>query len=246
MRPNRHIPSSGEPAIMKPLLILAAALSATSALAQTLAPGCGSRSVAAAPDRRGGAPPPARAARAPRDHRSGAARSRAAASCRPAGEAVRFMVREIRFTESAILPAEKLAELARLPTPARELALAELRDLTTRIDEAYRERRVVTARAVIPAAGRLRRHRRTSAWWKAAWAGSRSKSNASTDTDFITRRIGLVPRRAGRPAGAGTGPAPLQPHPGRAAARRPGGRTAFRHLGPEDPGRGASRATACA
>ena len=58
------------------------------------------------------------------------------------------MVREIRFTESAILLADKLAELAR-PYTGRELALAELRELTTRIDEAYRERRVVTARAVI-------------------------------------------------------------------------------------------------
>lgn len=192
MRPNRHIPSSGEPAIMKPLLILAAALSATSALAQTLPPAVDpgalqqrrideeerrrqleqlERREITDPVRREAAPPPPAA--------------------RPAGEAVRFMVREIRFTESAILPAEKLAELAR-PYTGRELALAELRDLTTRIDEAYRERRVVTARAVIPpqdvsdgivdirlVEGRV--------------GGIAVEGNASTDTDFITRRIGLVP-----------------------------------------------------
>ncbi len=117
-------------------------------------------------------------------------------AARPAGEAVRFMVREIRFTESAILPAEKLAELAR-PYTGRELALAELRDLTTRIDEAYRERRVVTARAVIPpqdvsdgivdirlVEGRV--------------GGIAVEGNASTDTDFITPDACRPrPRRAG-------------------------------------------------
>lgn len=179
------------PATMKPVLILAAALSAAPALAQTLPPGADPGAVQQRriedeerrrrlerlerreitdPVRREAAPPP---------------------PARPAGEAVRFMVREIRFSASAILPAETLAELAG-PYIGRTLAFADLLELTARIDAAYREHRVVTARAVIPpqdvsdgivdirlVEGRV--------------GGIAVQGNASTDGDFITRRIGLEP-----------------------------------------------------
>ena len=191
MRPKRPIPSSGEPAIVKPMLILAAALSAAPALAQTLPSAANpgalqqrrideeerrrqleqlERREITDPVRREAAPPPA----AP-----------------PAGEAVRFTVREIRFTESAILPAEALAELAG-PYTGREVSLAELRELTARIDAAYRERRVVTARAVIPpqdvSDGVVDIRLVEGRVGEIAVEG-----NASTDAEFITRRIGLVP-----------------------------------------------------
>ena len=191
MRPKRPIPSSGEPAIVKPMLILAAALSAAPALAQTLPSAANpgalqqrrideeerrrqleqlERREITDPVRREAAPPPA----AP-----------------PAGEAVRFMVREIRFTESAILPAEALAELAG-PYTGREVSLAELRELAARIDAAYRERRVVTARAVIPpqdvSDGVVDIRLVEGRVGEIAVEG-----NASTDAEFITRRIGLVP-----------------------------------------------------
>lgn len=113
------------------------------------------------------------------------------APARPAGETSRFMVNEIRFSASEILPAETLAELAK-PYTGKQVALADLQDLTERINAAYRERRVVTARALIPPQDvsdgivdiRLVEGR----------VGQIDLlGNASTDDSFITRRIGLEP-----------------------------------------------------
>ena len=64
-------------------------------------------------------------------------------------EAVRFFVREIQFTESKILGAEELGRLA-AEYQGRELSLADLRQLTVRINELYRSKGVVTAQALLP------------------------------------------------------------------------------------------------
>lgn len=113
------------------------------------------------------------------------------APARPTDGTGRFMVNEIRFGASEILPAETLAELAK-PYTGRQLTLSELQDLTERINAAYRERRVVTARALIPPQDvsdgivdiRLVEGR----------VGQIDLlGNASTDKDFITGRIGLEP-----------------------------------------------------
>lgn len=64
-------------------------------------------------------------------------------------DAVRFFVREIRFSDSEILSREELASLAR-DYEGREVSLADLRQLTARINDLYRSKGVVTAQAVIP------------------------------------------------------------------------------------------------
>jgi hemolysin activation/secretion protein len=68
---------------------------------------------------------------------------------RPGPEAVRFMVREIRFTPSEILSAEELEAVAR-DFRGRELNLADLQQIAARVNELYRRKGVVTAQAVIP------------------------------------------------------------------------------------------------
>lgn len=64
-------------------------------------------------------------------------------------DTVRFFVREIRFTESAILSAEELGKLA-AEYQGREQSLADLRQLTARINALYKSKGVVTAQAVLP------------------------------------------------------------------------------------------------
>lgn len=67
----------------------------------------------------------------------------------PGAEAVRFVLQEIRFTPSEILSADDLEALAR-EYRGREISLADLQQLASRINELYRSRGVVTAQAVIP------------------------------------------------------------------------------------------------
>lgn len=67
----------------------------------------------------------------------------------PDADAVRFMVREIRFSQSEILRDEELASLAR-PFQGRELAFSDLRNLVDQINTLYRSKGIVTAQAVIP------------------------------------------------------------------------------------------------
>ncbi|MCA1971678.1 MAG: BamA/TamA family outer membrane protein [Caenispirillum sp.] len=67
----------------------------------------------------------------------------------PAPDAVRFLVREIRFTPSEILTPAELDAIA-AEFRGKELTLADLRRLTERINALYKAKGVVTATAVIP------------------------------------------------------------------------------------------------
>jgi len=67
----------------------------------------------------------------------------------PADNKVKFRVREIVFSPSAILPAAEL-DRAAAEFLDREVTLADLQQLTARINDAYRSRKVVTAEAIIP------------------------------------------------------------------------------------------------
>lgn len=109
----------------------------------------------------------------------------------PGPEAVRFLVREIRFTQSEILSAEDLESVAR-EFRGRELALADLQQLAARVNELYRSKGVVTAQAVVPpqdvsggvvlirlVEGRLGK--------------VLLKGNESTNEDYVTDRLGLKP-----------------------------------------------------
>jgi hemolysin activation/secretion protein len=66
-----------------------------------------------------------------------------------APEAVRFLVREIEFTPSEILGRDELEAIAR-DYRGRQVSFAELQQLAERVNALYREKGVVTARAVIP------------------------------------------------------------------------------------------------
>jgi hemolysin activation/secretion protein len=68
---------------------------------------------------------------------------------RPGPEAVRFLVREIRFTKSEILSAEELESVA-AEFRGRELNLADLQKLAARVNDLYRRKGVVTSQAVVP------------------------------------------------------------------------------------------------
>lgn len=109
----------------------------------------------------------------------------------PGAAAVRFLVREIRFTQSEILSAEELESVAR-EFRGRELSLADLQQVAARVNELYRSKGVVTARAVIPpqdvsagvvqirlVEGRLGR--------------IRIEGNASTNEGYVANRVGLKP-----------------------------------------------------
>lgn len=113
----------------------------------------------------------------------------------PAGlagpEAVRFLVREIRFTKSEILSAEELEAVA-AEFRGRELALSDLQKLAARVNELYRRKGVVTAQAVVPpqdvtggvvlirlVEGRLGK--------------VRIQGNESTNESYVADRLGLKP-----------------------------------------------------
>ncbi len=64
-------------------------------------------------------------------------------------DALRFMVREVRFTDSQILSKDELDALAK-EIVGREVSLADLQQLAVRINALYQSKGVVTAQAVIP------------------------------------------------------------------------------------------------
>ena len=64
-------------------------------------------------------------------------------------EALRFLVREIRFTPSELLTAEELEAIAR-EFRGRQLTLAELQGVADRVNALYKAKGIVTAQAVIP------------------------------------------------------------------------------------------------
>jgi hemolysin activation/secretion protein len=77
-------------------------------------------------------------------------RREGAAPAVPSGaEAVRFLVREIRFTPSEILKPEELEEIAK-EFRGRQLTLTELQGVAERVNALYKAKGVVTAQAVIP------------------------------------------------------------------------------------------------
>lgn len=112
-------------------------------------------------------------------------------SGQPGPEAVRFLVREIRFTQSEILSAEELESVA-AEFRGRELNLVDLQKLAARVNELYRRKGVVTAQAVVPpqdvtsgvvlirlVEGRLGK--------------VRIEGNASTNESYVADRLGLKP-----------------------------------------------------
>lgn len=106
-----------------------------------------------------------------------------------APDGVRFLVREIRFPASEILDADSLEGVAR-EFRGRVLSLAELQQLTARIDALYRARGVVTAQAVIPpqdvSAGIV------SVRLVEGRVGQvRLQGNESTREDYVTGRLSL-------------------------------------------------------
>ena len=64
-------------------------------------------------------------------------------------DAVRFLVKEIRFTPSEILSAEELATLA-AAYQGKEVSLSDLKRLTAEINQLYQRKGVVTAQAILP------------------------------------------------------------------------------------------------
>src|SRR5690606_26407148 len=66
-----------------------------------------------------------------------------------APKAIRFKVNAIEFSASEILAAAELEAIAR-DYRGREISLAELQELAERVNDLYRAKGVVTARAVIP------------------------------------------------------------------------------------------------
>lgn len=113
------------------------------------------------------------------------------AAAQPGPEAVRFMVREIRFTRSEILGADELEAVAR-DFRGRELSLADLRQLAARINELYRSKGVVTAQAIVPpqdvTTGVV-----TIRLVEGRLGAIRIKGNDSTNEGYVAGRLGLQP-----------------------------------------------------
>lgn len=114
---------------------------------------------------------------------------------RPAAKAdaaaVRFMVREIRFTRSDIFSADELKAFAR-DYEGREQSLADLQRMVAAINEAYAQRGVVTAQAVIPpqnVAGGVVEIRLV----EGHLGRIRLDGNDTTSASYITARIGMQP-----------------------------------------------------
>jgi hemolysin activation/secretion protein len=112
-------------------------------------------------------------------------------AAQPGVEAVRFMVREIRFTKSEILSADELEAVAQ-EFRGRELSLADLQKLAARINELYKRKGVVTAQAVVPpqdvTTGVV-----TIRLVEGRLGKVRIKGNDSTDDSYVTARLGLKP-----------------------------------------------------
>lgn len=105
--------------------------------------------------------------------------------------AVRFMVREIRFTRSEIFSAEELKAFAR-DYEGSEQSLADLQVMVTAINNAYRQRGVVTAQAVIPpqnvSSGVIEIR-----LVEGHLGSIRIDGNKSTSAGYIANRIGIQP-----------------------------------------------------
>jgi hemolysin activation/secretion protein len=109
----------------------------------------------------------------------------------PGAEAVRFMVREIRFTKSEILGADELEAVAQ-EFRGRELSLADLQKLAARINELYKRKGVVTAQAIVPpqdvTTGVV-----TIRLVEGRLGAVRIKGNDSTEESYVAARLGLKP-----------------------------------------------------
>jgi len=110
-------------------------------------------------------------------------------AARPATDALRFLVREIRFTKSDILGADALETVAR-EFRGRTLSLADLQQLTERVNALYKAKGVVTAQAVIPpqdvSAGIVTVRLVEGRVGKVSLQG-----NASTREGYVTDRLSL-------------------------------------------------------
>lgn len=110
-------------------------------------------------------------------------------AAQPGAEAVRFMVREIRFTKSEILSDDELDAVAR-DFRGRELSLADLQRLAARINELYKRKGVVTAQAVVPpqdvSSGVV-----TIRLVEGRLGKVRIKGNDSTNESYVVDRLGL-------------------------------------------------------
>lgn len=108
-----------------------------------------------------------------------------------AQDTVRFPVREIRFTKSEILTAEELNAVA-ADYRGRDLSLAELRALAAKINDLYRQKGVVTAKAIVPpqdvSSGVVSIRLIEGRLGKIKLEG-----NQSTDEGYVVNRVGLAP-----------------------------------------------------
>jgi hemolysin activation/secretion protein len=113
------------------------------------------------------------------------------AAAQPGPEAVRFMVREIRFSKSEILSADELDAVAR-DFRGRELSLADLQQLAARINELYKSKGVVTAQAIVPpqdvSSGVV-----TIRLVEGRLGKLHIKGNESTNESYVADRVGLKP-----------------------------------------------------
>lgn len=112
-------------------------------------------------------------------------------AAQPMPDTVRFLVREIQFTPSEILSAAEIEAIA-AEFRGRELTLADLRQLTERINALYKVKGVVTAVAVIPpqdvSEGIVRVQLIEGRVGRVNIEG-----NATTRTDYISDRLRLEP-----------------------------------------------------
>ncbi len=109
----------------------------------------------------------------------------------PPADAVRFLVRDIEFTPSAILSAVELEAIA-AEFRGRQLTLADLQQLAERVNALYRAKGVVTALALIPpqdvSSGVVRVRLVEGRVGRISIEG-----NASTRADYIADRLRLEP-----------------------------------------------------
>ncbi len=114
-----------------------------------------------------------------------------AAPAAAAADAVRFPVREIRFTVSEILSAQALETVAR-DYQGRDLAFADLQALAARVNTLYQAQGIVTAQAIVPpqdvSDGVV-----TIRLVEGRMAAIKLSGNDSTDSTYVTDRIGLQP-----------------------------------------------------
>ncbi len=108
-----------------------------------------------------------------------------------APKAIRFRVNAIEFTPSEILDPAELEAIAR-DYQGREVSLAELQQLAERVNELYRAKGVVTARAVIPpqdVSGGVVRIRLV----EGRYGEISLRGNENTSAGYVTWRLGQTP-----------------------------------------------------